>query len=116
MSNQLSRLLKDSKWKHIRRLKMVQKLTNFHFSTYKMEAFSLGLKFATGICKNITSNIILDNYQKCDTDFSKGFIRGMILAAISQPNESSLPKMYTQALANLTQPSSSLPSSKVTVL
>ena len=49
---------------------------------------SPGLKLATGIYKNITTNTILDNYQ----NFSEGFMQGIILTAISQPNESSLPK------------------------
>ena len=82
---------------------MVLNLTNFQFSTTEIEAFSLGLKFATDIYLNITTNTILDNYRNCDTDFSKGFIQGIILTAISQTNESSLPKRYRQALSNLTQ-------------
>ena len=68
-----------------------------------MEARNLRLKFATSIYKNITTNTIVNNYRICDTDFSKGFIQGIILTAISQPNESSLPKRYTLALSNLTQ-------------
>ena len=59
--------------------------------------------YITSICKNITTNTIIDNYRNYDTDFSKGFIRGNIFTAISQSNESSLPKRYTQALTNLTQ-------------
>ena len=43
------------------------------------------------------------NYRNCDTDFSKGFIQGIILTAISQPNEWSLPKRYIHVLSNLTQ-------------
>ena len=39
---------------------------------------------------------------KVEIDFSKHFIQGIILTAVSQPNESSLPKRYTQALSNLT--------------
>ena len=115
-SNKLFRLLEESKWKHIGCPEMVVNLTNFQFSTTKMEAISLGLKFATGIYKNITTNIILDNYWNCDTNFSKGFIQGIILTTLSQPNESSLPKRYTQALPNLTQTWSSLLPTKVMVL
>ena len=67
-----------------------------------MEALSLGLKFAAGIYKNITSNTRLNNYWNCDTDFSKGFIQVIILTAVSQRNHSSLPKRYIRVLSNLT--------------
>ena len=67
---------------------MVLNQTNFQFSTTKMEALSLGLKFATGIFKNITTNSIVSDYWNSDIDFSKG----IILAAVSQPKDSSLPK------------------------
>ena len=53
--------------------------------------------------KNITRNTTLDNYWNCDTGFSKGFIQGIILTAIFQPNESSLTKWDTQSLSNLTE-------------
>ena len=81
-------------------------ITNFQFYTTEMEALSQGLKFAIGIYKNITTNTVLDNYQNSDSDFSKSFIQAIILTAISQPNELSLPsppKRYTLALASLTQ-------------
>ena len=68
-----------------------------------MEALSLGLKFATCTPKNIAANIILNNYCNCDTDFSKGFIQGNILASVSQAIDSSLPKRYIQVRSNLTQ-------------
>ena len=47
--------------------------------------------------------IILSNYRNCDTDFPKGFVQGIILTSVSQPNDSSLPKRYVQARSNLTQ-------------
>ena len=97
LSSKLSRLLNDSKWKYIGRPEMVLNQTNFRFSTTEMEALSLGLKFATCIYKSIIINTKLENYRICDTDFSWGFIQGIILAAISQPNESSHSKRYTQA-------------------
>ena len=100
LSNKLTHLLDESKWKHIGSPEMVLNLTDFKFSTTEMEALSLGLKFATGIHKNITTNTILSNYN---TDFFKGFIQEIILASVSQPNNSSLPKRYIKALSNLTQ-------------
>ena len=48
-------LLDESKWKHIGRLEMILNLTIFQFSTTEIEALSLGLKFTTGIYKNITT-------------------------------------------------------------
>ena len=41
---------------------------------------------------NITTNTILDKNQNFQIHFSKGFFQGIILTAISQPIESSLPK------------------------
>ena len=67
---------------------MVLNLTDFQFSITKMEALSLRLKSATGIYQNITTNSILCNYRNCNTNFSKIFIQGIILAAVSQPNNS----------------------------
>ena len=104
LSHKLSRLLDESKWKHIRRPEMLLKLTNFQFSNTEIEALSQGLIFAIGIYKNITANTILDNCQHCYTDFSKGVIQGIILAAISQANESSLPKIITIQNVYTTQP------------
>ena len=74
------------------RLEMVLNLTNFQFSAILMEVLDLGQKYATGIYKNITTNIIHNNYRKSDTDFSKGSIQGIILTGVFQTNESSLPK------------------------
>ena len=43
------------------------------------------------------------SFKNGDTDFSKGFIQRIILISVSQPNNSSIPKRYIQALSNQTQ-------------
>ena len=80
--NKSSHHLAESKWKHTGCPAMVSNLTDFQFSTTKMEAFCLGLKFATYIHQNITTNFILCNSRNFDTDFSKGFIQGIIPAFV----------------------------------
>ena len=63
---------------------MILNLTDFQFSTNEKEALSFGLKFVTGIHQNIITNTILCNYRNGDTDFSRGFIQGIILISVSQ--------------------------------
>ena len=90
LSNKSLHPLAESKWKHIGYHEMVVNLTDFQFSTTEIEAFSFGLKFATGIHQNFTTNTILHNYGNCDTNFSRA--QGIILGSVSQPNDSFLPK------------------------
>ena len=58
---------------------------------------------ATCIHQNITKYTVLNSYRNCETDFSKEFFQGIILAWVSQPNDSSLLKRYIQVPSNVTQ-------------
>ena len=66
-------------------------------------ALSFVLKFATGIRGADTTDTVMKNYRFGDSDFTKGFIQGIIYASHTTVDEPSLPRRYLSALQELSK-------------
>lgn len=60
--------------------KTVTNLSKFQLSDTQLEALIFGQKFATGIPKYDTTDYIIKNHHHNDTEFTKGYIQGLITA------------------------------------
>ena len=102
LDQKLSTLCRESKWKDIGRPELVTNISTHQLTDTELEALSLGLKFSTGLGKHKFTDLITRNYRHTDSDFTKGFIQGILLTATTSPNnETSIPKRYVRALENL---------------
>ena len=95
-------LCRKSRWKEIGRPDLVMNLSNYNLTDTETEALSLGLKFSTGGGRYQLTDLISRNYRHTDSDFTKGFIQGILISATTPSNfESSIPKRYVLALKKL---------------
>ena len=104
-NRRLSSLCTNSRWTKIGNRHLINNISNYTPTRIELEALSLGLKFATGLRNNNTTDLIQRNYRQSDSEFSKGFIQGILSSTSLNPtlNQTIIPKRYVTALSQLKQ-------------
>ena len=102
-NRKLSSLCTNSRWTKIGNKNLIHNISNYTPTPTELEALSLGLKFATGLRNNNTTDLIQRNYRQSDSEFTKGFIQGILSTTSLNPslNQTLIPKRYVTALSQL---------------
>ena len=112
LDRKLDGLCRTSMWATSGRNDIIN-MSSRTLSEYEKEALSLGLKFSVGENKLDLTGHVIKNYCFSDNDVDKGFIQGILTCckAISESEQSALPKRYVVALEGLANDNSIMISS-----
>lgn len=100
LKNKLNMLICSSKWFKVSRKNLISNLSGSELSDTQLETLSFGLKFPTGLLKNDTTDFIMKNHHHNNSDFTKGYIQGLI-TAIYKKNKQHFLHRYIKVLKEL---------------
>ena len=103
LGRKLKAICDSSEWNKIGRTELIRNLSSRQFSDIEIQALSLGLKFDSGVQKEMYADLILKNYRWSEKDIEKGFKQGVIscFQALKKEEPPGLPRRFKEALTKL---------------